>query len=133
ASVLERARIAAGWPVWGLDMDDATIPQEAEMDALHAISHAKGCYTGQETVARIHFRGHVNRMLRRIRLAGDTLPSRGTELLAEDDKVVGDIRSTTVLPDGTIAGIAMIRREIEHGRTLRTAAFGEVSVLPLVP
>ena len=58
------ARVEAGWPEWGVDIDDTTIPQEANFDELHAISYTKGCYTGQETVARVHFRGHVNRHLR---------------------------------------------------------------------
>lgn len=134
ADTWDAARIAAGRPAWGVDMDDATMPQEAEMDALGAISYEKGCYTGQETVARIHFRGHVNRHLRRVRITGtDALPPRGTELLAEDDKVVGDLRSAARLADGTLVGIAMIRREIEPGATVRTPAGVAVLVLPLVP
>lgn len=134
AATWDAARIVAGWPAWGRDMDDTTMPQEAEMDALQAISYEKGCYTGQETVARIHFRGHVNRYLRRVRITGlDELPVPGTELLGDEAKVVGDVRSTTRLPDGTIAGIAMVRREIEHGTALRTASGATVHVLPLVP
>jgi folate-binding protein YgfZ len=58
------ARIEAGYPEWGVDIDDTTIPQEANLDELGAISYTKGCYTGQEVVARVHFRGHVNRHLR---------------------------------------------------------------------
>ena len=64
------ARVEAGRPEWGIDMDDNTIPQEANFDALHAISYTKGCYVGQETVARVHFRGHVNKHLRGVRAAG---------------------------------------------------------------
>ena len=63
----EIVRMEAGRPEWGLDINDSTIPQEANLDELHAISYTKGCYTGQETVARIHFRGHVNRHLRGLR------------------------------------------------------------------
>lgn len=58
------ARVEAGYPEWGVDIDDITIPQEANFDELGAISYTKGCYTGQEVVARVHFRGHVNRHLR---------------------------------------------------------------------
>lgn len=58
------ARVEAGYPEWGVDIDDTTIPQEANFDELGAISYTKGCYTGQEVVARVHFRGHVNRHLR---------------------------------------------------------------------
>jgi folate-binding protein YgfZ len=134
AGTWDAARIAAGRPAWGVDMDDTTMPQEAEMDALGAISYEKGCYTGQETVARIHFRGHVNRHLRRVHVTGvDALPPRGTELLAADDKPVGDLRSVTRLADGTVVGIAMLRREIDPGTSVRTAAGASLVVLPLVP
>src|SRR2546422_4760216 len=61
----EIARIESGRPQWGTDMDDSTLPQEANFDELGAISYTKGCYIGQETVARVHFRGHVNRFLRK--------------------------------------------------------------------
>src|SRR5919199_175946 len=66
----EIARVEAGRPEWGIDMDDGTIPQEANFDALDAISYTKGCYVGQEVVARLHFRGHVNKYLRSVRLRG---------------------------------------------------------------
>ncbi len=134
AAQFDAARVVAGWPAWGVDMDENTIPQEAEMDALGAISYEKGCYTGQETVARIHFRGHVNRHLRRVVVTGvPSVPARGTELLAvDDDKPVGDLRSLVTLPDGTIAGIAMVRREIEPGASVRVAGGGSAVVAPLV-
>ena len=61
------ARVESGRPEWGVDMDESTLPQEANFDELGAISYTKGCYIGQETVARVHFRGHVNRFLRRLR------------------------------------------------------------------
>jgi len=57
-------RVEAGQPRWGVDMDESTLAQEANLEALDAISFTKGCYTGQETVVRVHFRGHVNRSLR---------------------------------------------------------------------
>ncbi|MGH7617868.1 MAG: YgfZ/GcvT domain-containing protein, partial [Gemmatimonadaceae bacterium] len=60
----EIARVEAGRPEWGIDIDESTIPQEANFDELEAISYTKGCYVGQEVVARVHFRGHVNRHLR---------------------------------------------------------------------
>ena len=63
----EIARVEAGRPEWGIDIDDTTIPQEANFDELDAISYTKGCYIGQEVVARVHFRGHVNRHLRGLR------------------------------------------------------------------
>ena len=113
------ARIEAGYPEWGVDMDDTTIPQEANFDELHAISYTKGCYTGQEVVARVHFRGHVNRHLRGLGYLADggAIP-RGAELLDETGKVVGDVRSSAVSPRLGGIAIAMVRREIALGATL---------------
>src|SRR5213593_2443161 len=63
-ATLELSRILAGWPRLGAEVDDRTIPQEARLDQIGGVSYTKGCYTGQETVARLHFRGHVNRQIR---------------------------------------------------------------------
>ncbi len=108
----DRLRVIAGRPEWGVDMDETTLAQEANMDALLAISYQKGCYTGQETVARVHFRGHVNRTLRRVRLGGGTIPPHGAPLLDKEEKPVGDVRSTAIGDDGQLIGIAMMRREV---------------------
>lgn len=114
------ARIEAGRPEWGIDIDDSTIPQEANFDELHAISYTKGCYTGQETVARVHFRGHVNRHLRGLRCtAPEPLPARA-QLYDEAGKLVGDVRSTAVSPRIGGIALAMVRREVPIG-TLLTA------------
>ena len=114
----EIARVEAGRPEWGLDMDDNTIPQEANFDELHAISYTKGCYVGQETVARVHFRGHVNRHLRGLRVPGIEPPPRGATLHDEAGAVVGDVRSAVRSP--SLGGIAlgMVRREVEPGTAL---------------
>ena len=114
------ARIEAGYPEWGVDVDDTTIPQEANLDDLHAISYTKGCYTGQEVVARIHFRGHVNRHLRGLVAPPDapTL-STGAELVDGAGKVVGDVRSTARSPRLGPIAIAMVRREIDLGTVLQ--------------
>lgn len=127
-------RIAAGWPAWGRDMDESTLAQEASLDALSAISYDKGCYTGQETVARVHFRGHVNRYLRRARYSGRVEIPRGAEILdPATGKSVGDVRSSAVSAlDGGVA-IAMIRREVAAPVTLR-ARWNETAVdLSLLP
>lgn len=109
----EIARVEAGRPEWGIDMDETTLVQEANMDELHAISYTKGCYTGQETVARVHFRGHVNRHLRAIRHRNpDPIPT-GTELTTSDGKVVGEIRSSVISPRLGAIAMAMVRREVE--------------------
>ena len=76
----EIARIESGRPAWGIDMDDTTLPQEANFDELGAISYTKGCYIGQETVARVHFRGHVNRFLRKLRFVSRPAPPKGADL-----------------------------------------------------
>lgn len=131
----EIARIEAGYPEWGLDMDDTTIPQEANLEEAHAISFTKGCYTGQEVVARVHFRGHVNRHLRALAsVGGEPIPS-GAELLDDTGKVVGDVRSTALSPRLGAIAIGMVRREVKPGDTLviRGAASSgrvEVSHLP---
>jgi folate-binding protein YgfZ len=111
------ARVEAGRPEWGIDMDDSTIPQEANFDELHAISYTKGCYVGQETVARVHFRGHVNRLLRGL-MVSDGSVSHGATLADAQGKPIGDVRSTAQSPRlGSIA-LAMVRREVEPGTTV---------------
>jgi folate-binding protein YgfZ len=115
----EIARIEAGRPEWGIDIDESTIPQEANLDDLHAISYTKGCYTGQETVARVHFRGHVNRHLRGLLFAADVSIPSGAQLIDDADKSVGDVRSAAVSPRLGGVAIAMVRREVAIGATVR--------------
>lgn len=110
---LEIARVEAGRPEWGIDMDESTIPQEANMDELHAISYTKGCYTGQETVARVHFRGHVNRHIRGIRHASETPVPAGAVVEDATGKAVGEIRSSVTSPRLGGLALAMLRREVE--------------------
>jgi folate-binding protein YgfZ len=114
----EIARIENGRPEWGLDIDETTIPQEANHDELHAISYTKGCYTGQEVVARIHFRGHVNRHLRGLRLGQSAPPSERAPLLTPDGKQVGDVRSGALSPRMGAIALVMVRREVEMGSTV---------------
>lgn len=111
----EIARIESGRPEWGVDMDDSTLAQEANMEALHAISFTKGCYTGQETVARIHFRGHVNRHLRGLRFDEATVIPSAAQLHDAGGKLVGDVRSSVVSPRLGGIALAMVRREVESG------------------
>lgn len=119
AGAYDIARIEAGRPEWGIDMTDATIPQEANLDALGAISYTKGCYTGQETVARVHFRGHVNRFLRRLHFVSASVPPTNAELTDDTGNVVGDIRSVAMSPKQGGVALAMVRREVLPGTTLR--------------
>jgi folate-binding protein YgfZ len=114
----EIARVEAGRPEWGLDIDEATIPQEANFDELHGISYTKGCYVGQETVARVHFRGHVNKHIRGVRAAGVEPPPRGATLHDEAGAQVGDIRSAVRSPMLGGIALAMVRREVAPGTQL---------------
>ena len=119
-AVWDIARIEVGRPAFGIDMDENTIPQEANLDTLGAISFTKGCYTGQETVARVHFRGHVNRHLRGL-LASAPMPQHA-RVLDATGKDVGDVRSTGISPRLGPIAMAMIRREVQPGDTLRVQA-----------
>jgi len=118
----EIARVEAGQPEWGVDMDDTTIPQEANLEEAHAISFTKGCYTGQEVVARVHFRGHVNRHLRGLASLSDEALPVGAELLDVTGKVVGDVRSSVLSPRLGHIGLGMVRREVEPGQSLTVRA-----------
>ncbi|HET9729632.1 MAG TPA: hypothetical protein VFR41_09445 [Acidimicrobiia bacterium] len=102
----ERARIEAGVPRQGFDVDERTIPQEAGLE-LHAVSFTKGCFVGQELVCRIDTRGHVNRLLRRLR--ADAPVSLG-DAVTLDGKSVGEVTSSA----GEVA-LAMLRHEVEPG------------------
>jgi folate-binding protein YgfZ len=113
------ARIEAGRPEWGADMDDSLLAQEVDMDRLEAISFTKGCYTGQETVARVHYRGHVNRHLRGLRFKEPIVPPPGTELQDVEGKSVGIVKSGAVSPRRGAIALALVRREIEPGAIVR--------------
>ena len=114
----EIARVEAGRAEWGVDMDDTTIPQEANFDEMDAISYTKGCYIGQEVVARVHFRGHVNRHLRGLRAASTDAPPRGAQLIDDSGNHVGDVRSSVSSPRLGGIAIGMVRREVTPGTSL---------------
>jgi folate-binding protein YgfZ len=89
ASELERARIEARVPAWGKELDESILPAEAGLDATH-ISFTKGCYPGQEPIARLHHRGHVNRRLRVL----DVESAQPGDEIRFADKVVGRVTSS---------------------------------------
>ena len=126
------ARVEAGRPEWGIDIDESTIPQEANFDELHAISYTKGCYTGQETVARVHFRGHVNRHLRGLTYTGPSPLPPGAQLLDDAGKAVGDVRSAAISPRLGGIALAMLRREIAVGSSVRVTWDGGESAASVV-
>ena len=107
---LERLRILAASPRWGLELDDRVLPAEAGLED-RTISFTKGCYPGQEPVARLHYRGHPNRGLRVLRLEGDALPDYDAEL-ALDGKPVGRVTSAARDDGRGIVALAYVRREV---------------------
>lgn len=96
-TVFNSLRITAGFPLYGVDLSDANLAQEANLTA-HAISFAKGCYLGQEPIARIDALGHVNQQVRILRLAAGPIPSAGTEVLTADaePRKIGQITSAAL-------------------------------------
>jgi tRNA-modifying protein YgfZ len=125
----ECLRIETGRPRLGYDMDGETIPQEAGINE-RAVSFTKGCYVGQETVARLHYRGKPNRHLRGLRLSEPA--DRGAELRL-GEKVVGRLGSTCVSPALGPIALALVRREASPGDTLAVGDDGisaEVVELP---
>jgi folate-binding protein YgfZ len=132
AAVLEAARVIAGWPRLGAEIDSKTLPQEVRFDAIGGVSYTKGCYTGQETVARLHFRGHANRWL--AGLTWDAEPSSEISDVTDGGKTVGRVCSIAWLPDPTqVVGLAVIRHEVGEDTVVTAAgAPARVSALPFV-
>jgi tRNA-modifying protein YgfZ len=125
--VAECVRIESGRPRLGYDMDAETMPQEAGINE-RAVSFTKGCYVGQETVARLHYRGKPNRHLRGLRLPEPV--ERGTDIVL-GDKVVGRVASTCVSPRFGPIALALVRREAEPGASVSVnGATAEVVELP---
>jgi tRNA-modifying protein YgfZ len=123
----EVLRVESGRPRWGYELDDATIPQEAGLNE-RAVSFTKGCYVGQETVARLHYRGKPNRHLRGLRLSAPV--ETGTPLLL-GEKEVGRVGTSLVSPRLGPLALALVRRQAEPGATLTAGeATAEVVELP---
>lgn len=132
SEAIESARLEAGFPLFGRDITEGNLPQEVGRDA-QAISFTKGCYLGQETVARIDALGHVNRQLVGVKLAGGSVPAPGT-LLRSNDKEAGHITSAAWSPalSAPIA-LAYVRRPLaKPGTQLSLSAdAAEVITLPV--
>ena len=112
---LERRRIAATAPAWGRELDDRVLPAEAGL-VERAVSLKKGCFPGQEPIARLHYRGHVNRRLRRLRIDGDDLPAYDAEI-RQGERVVG--RVTSAVPaDGGVLALGYVRTEVAQNADL---------------
>ncbi len=133
-AAIETVRIENGVPRYGVDMNESTLPQEAELQE-RAISFSKGCYIGQEVIARIRTYGKVNKALRRLRLPPDMpLPEAGSKILAEG-REVGWMTGATYSPRFK-SGIALgyVRKEVNApGTVLQIGAGGgfNAEIMPL--
>ena len=130
---MDAVRIEAGWPIYGRDITEENLPQEVARDD-RTISFQKGCYLGQETVARIESRGHVNKVLVGLRFHGAEVPPQGAELSAQG-QVVGKVTSAAFSPHWEVAvGLGYLRREHNTpGFVLQSpAGLAEVMALPMV-
>jgi tRNA-modifying protein YgfZ len=123
----QAARIEAGIPLFGVDFDAEMMPAEAGV-VERAISFTKGCYPGQEPVARLHYRGHANRGLRGLRYQ-DEPPPAGSPVTA-GERGVGRTGSTAVSPRLGPIGLAVLRREVEDGQAVDAGGVAAV-VSPL--
>ena len=128
-SVADAVRIEHGRPRFGVEIDETTMPQEA---GLHerAVSYSKGCYIGQETVARLYWKGKPNRLLRGLRLSAPASP--GAELRLDGD-AVGALGSVTQSPRLGTIGLALVRREAQPGAVLAVGADGASATVVELP
>jgi folate-binding protein YgfZ len=121
-------RIESGLPLWGIDFNQDNLPQEVARDE-QAISFHKGCYLGQETIARIDALGHVNQQITTIQFAGKEVPDPGTSLLAKGKKI-GTVTSSCWSPHwNRPLALAMVRRGFNAPGTQLESAVGTASVL----
>ena len=129
-AAVECLRVERGRPRYGIDLDDTVIPQEAGLNE-RAVSFTKGCYVGQETVARLYYRGKPNRNLRGLRLSGSAEPG---EELSFEGRAVGRITSVASSPRFGPIALAFVRREAPVGATVSVGSgdglIGEVTELP---
>ncbi|HTA06127.1 MAG TPA: glycine cleavage T C-terminal barrel domain-containing protein [Solirubrobacteraceae bacterium] len=125
----ECVRVEHGRPRYGLDMDTSTIPQEAGLNE-RAVSFTKGCYVGQETVARLYYKGKPNRHLRGLRLSA---PVTTGEELRVGERSLGRVGSVALSPTlGTIA-LALVRREASPGDTIDVGERGATAQVVELP
>lgn len=130
-STAEIVRVEHGRPRYGVDLDETVIPEEAGLNE-RAVSFTKGCYVGQETVARLHYRGKPNRHLRGVR--SDEQINAGAELRFEG-RAVGRLTSALTSPRLGHIGLALVRREAlpgSHVAVGEAAGDGEIVELPFV-
>jgi folate-binding protein YgfZ len=123
----EVLRVEAGRPRWGFELDENVIPQEAGLNE-RAVSFTKGCYVGQETVARLYYRGKPNRHLRGLRLSEPVETGTAVTL---GDREIGHVGSVVNSPRLGPLALAILRRQAEPGATVTVGGTSaEVSALP---
>ncbi len=129
----EIVRVERGRPRFGIDIDENTIPQEAGLNE-RAVSFTKGCYVGQETVARLYYKGKPNRYLRGLYLPPDpSAPTaQGTELKL-GDRLVGHVGSSALSPTFGRIGLALIRHEAKPGSKLTVGDVGAMATVVELP
>jgi tRNA-modifying protein YgfZ len=125
----ECVRIELGRPRYGLDIDETTIPQEAGLNE-RAVSFTKGCYVGQETVARLHWRGKPNRHLRGLQLSAPATPGEELKL---GERVVGYVGSFALSAARGPIALALMRREAEPGTSVSVGEQGTSAVVVELP
>jgi folate-binding protein YgfZ len=125
----EVVRVESGRPRYGLDLDDSVIPQEAALNE-RAVSFTKGCYVGQETVARLYYRGKPNRRLRGLALSE---PAATGDALRLGEREVGRLGSSVVSPALGPIGLAIVRREAAPGDTVTVGDSGVTATLVELP
>ncbi len=129
AGTYDCLRIEAGVPRFGVEIDDLTMPEEAGIHE-RAVSYSKGCYIGQETVARLHWKGRPNRLLRGLKLSEPIAP--GT-VLWQNEREVGALASVAASPRLGLIGLALLRREAEPGDILAVAGSGAAATVIQLP
>ena len=128
---IEAARIEAGWPVFGADMDEHIIPLEAGIES-RAISMTKGCYVGQEVIVRVLHRGHgrVAKKLVGLRVEGEGTVTRG-EKLDSGDAEMGFVTSSAISPEHGCVALAYLHRDhTRPGTAVRTASGRAAVIIP---
>ena len=125
----EILRVETGRPRYGVDLDDSVIPQEAGLNE-RAVSFTKGCYVGQETVARLYYKGKPNRSLRGLRLSAAAAP--GSELRA-GERAVGRLASSVLSPRLGPIGLALVRREVSVGDVIEVGDHDTTAVVAELP
>jgi folate-binding protein YgfZ len=127
---LEIVRIEQGYPWFGIDVSEENLPQEVDRNQ-QAISFTKGCYLGQETVARIDALGHVNKTLCQVAFTGQMVPPVGTGL-SSGDKVVGHVTSAVWSPKHKAPlALAYVRRGSNDAGTKLSSSAGDATVVAL--